>query len=70
MSYTLEFSDDQLEELDLILRRELRESRGELRHTWDSGYKDRVRRHIELVESLVENVQAHRGSREHDVVSH
>ena len=57
MSYTLELSREQLEELDTVLRRELRESKGELRHTWDADYKQRVRRHIELVESMVQDVE-------------
>ena len=63
MSYRIELADEEMEELDMILRRELRESKGELRHTWDASYKDRVRHHIEVVEHMIQTAEAARGSK-------
>ena len=63
MSYKMELADEELDELDAILRRELRESRGELRHTWDANYKDRVRHHIEMVEHMIQTAETVRTSK-------
>ena len=69
MVYTLELSLEQLEELGSMLRRELRESKGELRHTWDADYKQRVRRHIELVEGMVQDIEGRMQSGAHDTMA-
>jgi len=70
MSHTIELSDEQLEELAMMLRRELRESKGELRHTWDAHYKQRVRRHIDLIERTVRDFDLLRHSNAPDSIAH
>lgn len=69
MSHTIQLSDAQLRELDMLLQRELRESRDELRHTWDGEYKKQVRRHIEVIEQMIRDVEASRHGADHDVMA-
>ena len=69
MSHTIELSDKQLNELNTLLQRELRESRDELRHTWDAEYKQRVRGHIQLIEQMIRDVEACTHGADHDVMA-
>ena len=69
MSHMIELSDRQFDELNTLLQRELRESKDELRHTWDADYKQRVRRHIAMIEQMIRDVAASACGADHDVVA-
>ena len=58
MIINIDFDEEELDELDRILVRELTDSRAELRHTWNANYKERVRHHIELVEHMIRTTES------------
>ena len=58
MIINIDFDEEELDELDRILVRELTDSRSELRHTWDANYKERVRHHIDLVEHMIRTTES------------
>jgi len=70
MIVNIDFDEEELEELDSILSRELTESRSELRHTWDANYRERVRHHIELVEHMIRTTEHAHHSQEHHAGEH
>ncbi len=70
MDIHIDFEEEELDELDRILSRELRDSRAELRRTWDANYKQRVRHHIELVEHMIRTTESAHHPQEHSVGEH
>lgn len=52
MSRTLELTDSELQELDLVVKKEWRSSEVELSHTSAFAYKDMLKERIQLLEQL------------------
>ena len=56
MAYQIDLSDEELDELDLVLRQEFRSTRIELRRTRNPEYRGEVRHHMDLVEHILESL--------------
>ena len=52
MNRTLELTDAELQELDLLVKKEWRSSEVELNHTWALAYKDLLKERIQRLEQL------------------
>jgi len=52
MNRTLELTDAELQELDFLVKKELRSSEVELNHTRAFAYKDTIKERIQLLEQL------------------
>ena len=52
MNRTVELSDEELQELDFLVKREWRSSEVELNHTRAFAYKDVLKERIQLLEQL------------------
>lgn len=52
MKRILELTDTELQELDFLVKRELRNSEVELNHTRSFAYKDAIKERIQLLEEL------------------
>lgn len=57
MNRELQLSDQEFQELDLLVSQALRSSEVELRHTVTFAYKDRVRQRIAMLERIAAKME-------------
>ncbi len=53
---TVKLTSEEANELDLLLRQELSNSHVELHHTISVNYRDRIKRHMEVLEGLLKKM--------------
>jgi len=56
MECKLDISDQELAELQSLLRREIESSRNELRRTRNLEFRDQIRHHVEVLSHVLERV--------------
>lgn len=59
MNRDLQLTDEEFQELDLLVKQALDGSRVELNHTVTFAYKDRVKQRIHILEQIVARMEHH-----------
>ena len=57
MDWELALTDEEFQEMDLLLKQSLDSARVELHHTVTFAYKDRVRQRIHLLENILAKIE-------------